>query len=312
MLQESVQDPRNGATSGGWAGGPPRVFQKGPVNVHPQRSLGSMAFTVFLHTLLIIGALIMAGPFIWMIITSLKDTSQAFSSPPSFLPNPIVWSNYPNSLQAMPFGEAYFNSIYIAIIVVVVDLLTSAMAGYAFARIRFPGRDSIFVLFLATLMIPFQLTIIPLFIIMQKLNWIDTHLALIVPACLFDAFGVFLMRQFIKGIPIELEEAAIVDGASRWTVFWRIILPLLKAPLSALGIFTFLSTWNSFFIPLIMLNTPDLFTVPLMLNQFKDQYTTQWTLVMAGSLIAVLPVLIVYIIGQRQIIQGIALTGLKS
>jgi multiple sugar transport system permease protein len=272
----------------------------------------SVVFSLLLHVFLIPGSIIMVGPFIWMAITSLKNNAQAFSFPPSFIPDPVVWSNYPASLQALPFGEAYFNSFYIALIVVVVDLTTAAMAGYAFARIRFPGRNVIFILFLATLMIPFQLTIIPLFIIMKDLGWLDTHLALIVPASLFDAFGVFLMRQFIKGIPIELEEAAIVDGANRWTLFWRIILPLLRAPLSALGIFTFLGQWNSFFIPLIMLNSPDLFTVPLMLNQFLGQYTSQWTLVMAGSMIAVLPVLIVYILAQRQIIQGIALTGLKS
>ncbi|QBD83326.1 carbohydrate ABC transporter permease [Ktedonosporobacter rubrisoli] len=269
-------------------------------------------FSILIHALLIIGAICMAGPFLWMMATSLKDNTQAFSDPLSFLPNPIMWQNYPNSLQAMSFGQAYFNSFYIAVIVVVCELVTTSMAGYAFARIRFPGRNIVFVLFLATLMIPFQLTIIPMFIIMQKLNWLDTHLALIVPAALFDAFGVFLMRQFIMGIPKELEEAAIVDGANRWTLYWRIILPLLKPPMAALGIFTFLGQWNSFFMPLIMLNSSDLYTVPLLLNQFREQYTSQWGLMMAGSMIAVLPVLLIYILGQRQIIQGIALTGLKS
>ncbi|MBO0796726.1 MAG: carbohydrate ABC transporter permease, partial [Ktedonobacteraceae bacterium] len=191
-------------------------------------------------------------------------------------------------------------------------LLTSSLAGYAFARIRFPGRSFLFGLFLATLMIPFQLTIIPLFIIMRDLGWVDTHLALIVPASLFNAVGVFLMRQFIKSLPVELEEAAIVDGANRWTVFWRVVFPLLRAPLSALGIFTFIGQWNSFFYPLIFLSTPELFTVPMMLNQFRGQYAIQWTLVMAGSVIAVVPILIVYLILQRQIIQGIATTGLKA
>nr|WP_207229394.1 carbohydrate ABC transporter permease [Ktedonosporobacter rubrisoli] len=284
----------------------------GPTQPHKRRNPLSVMFSILIHALLIIGAICMAGPFLWMMATSLKDNTQAFSDPLSFLPNPIMWQNYPNSLQAMSFGQAYFNSFYIAVIVVVCELVTTSMAGYAFARIRFPGRNIVFVLFLATLMIPFQLTIIPMFIIMQKLNWLDTHLALIVPAALFDAFGVFLMRQFIMGIPKELEEAAIVDGANRWTLYWRIILPLLKPPMAALGIFTFLGQWNSFFMPLIMLNSSDLYTVPLLLNQFREQYTSQWGLMMAGSMIAVLPVLLIYILGQRQIIQGIALTGLKS
>jgi multiple sugar transport system permease protein len=254
----------------------------------------------------------MAAPFLWMLLTSLKDTSQAFSDPPTWIPNPFVWSNFPDSLNALPFGLAYFNSTYIALVVVFCQLLTCSMAGYAFARIQFPGRNIIFILFLATLMIPFQLTIIPVFLTMKELGWLDTHLSLIVPPSLFSAFGVFLMRQFIMSIPVELEEAAIVDGANRWTIYWNILLPLLKAPLAALGIFSFLGMWNDFFRPLIMLNSPNNFTVPLMLNQFRGQYATEWTMVMAGSVIAVIPVLIVYIIFQRQIIQGIATTGLKA
>lgn len=265
-----------------------------------------------IHLLLICGAIIMVAPFLWMLLTSLKDTSQAFSDPPTWIPNPFVWSNFPNSLNALPFGQAYFNSTYIALTVVICQLLTCSMAGYAFARIKFPGRNIIFILFLATLMIPFQLTIIPVFLTMKELGWLDTHLSLIVPPSLFSAFGVFLMRQFIMGIPVELEEAAIVDGANRWTIYWQILLPLLKAPLAALGIFSFLGMWNDFFRPLIMLNSPENFTVPLMLSQFRGQYATEWTMVMAGSVIAVIPVLIVYIIFQRQIIQGIATTGLKA
>lgn len=276
------------------------------------RNYGNLVFSILLYTLLTIGSIIMAAPFVWMVLTSLKDTAQAFSDPPTWLPNPIVWDNFPTSFQALPFGQAYFNSFYIALVIVACQLITCSMAGYAFARIRFPGRNIIFVMFLATLMIPFQLTIIPIFLTMRYLGWLDTHLALIVPAALFSAFGVFLMRQFIRGIPLELEEAAIVDGANRWTIYWKIILPLLKAPLAALGIFAFLAQWNSFFVPLIMLNSVENFTVPLMLNQFKGQYATEWTMVMAGSVIAVIPVLIIYIIAQRQIIQGIALTGLKA
>ncbi len=300
MLQETIsKDEASGA-------------KQTHVRSQQKSSVPHILGRILIHLLLAIGALIMAAPFLWMLLTSLKDTSQAFSDPPTWIPNPFVWSNFPDSLNALPFGLGYFNSTYIAAIVVFCQLLTCSMAGYAFARIKFPGRDIIFILFLATLMIPFQLTIIPVFLTMKELGWLDTHLSLIVPPSLFSAFGVFLMRQFIMSIPVELEEAAIVDGANRWTIYWNILLPLLKAPLAALGIFSFLGMWNDFFRPLIMLNTPDKFTVPLMLSQFRGQYATEWTMVMAGSVIAVIPVLIVYIIFQRQIIQGIATTGLKA
>jgi len=274
--------------------------------------LAKIASTLSLHLLLILGAIFMITPFVWMVLTSLKTVSQAFKIPPDLIPNPFLWQNYPDSWQALPFPTAYFNSIYIAIVVVVAQLLTCSMAGYAFARIRFPFRETIFLLFLATLMIPFQLTSIPLFLIMRQLGWLDTHLSIIVPSALFNAFGVFLMRQFVRGIPVELEEAAIIDGANRWTLYWRVVLPLIQPGLAALGILSFLGQWNSFFTPLIMLNSPSNFTVPLMLTQFVGQYTTQWTLLMAGSAIAIVPVLIIYILSQRYIIQGVALTGLKG
>jgi multiple sugar transport system permease protein len=247
-----------------------------------------------------------------MVLTSLKDLSQAFLVPPKWIPDPFVWGNYARSFQALPFGQAYFNSFYITLIVVVSSLFTASLAAYAFAKIEFPFREPIFVLFLATLMVPGQVTIIPLYIIMTKIGWVDTHYSLIIPPALFNAFGVFLLRQFIRGIPKELEEAAIVDGANRWVIYTRVILPLLVPALAALGIFVFLGSWNSFFFPLIFLSSPEKFTVPLLLNQFRGQYTVDWSLLMAGSAIAVVPVLIVYLIGQRQIIEGITLTGLTG
>jgi multiple sugar transport system permease protein len=277
-----------------------------------QKPGASMVQTIILHIILIIGAIIMVFPFIWMILTSFKDISQTFIIPPKWIPDPWVWENYPNSLQALPFGRAYFNSFYISVIVVGVSLITASMAAYAFAKINFPGRELLFLLFLATMMVPYQVTIIPLFLIMKQLGWVDTHLSIIVPGALFNAFAVFLLRQFIRGIPKEMEEAATIDGASRLRIYWQIILPLLVPAMSALGIFLFLGSWNSFFYPLIFLSNPDLFTVPLMLNQFRGQYTVDWTLLMAGSAIAVIPVLVVYLIGQRKIIEGITLTGLTG
>ena len=298
MLQEAV-DTRTTAKESALAETAPRK---------PSETIS----TVLLHLVLIIGAIFMVVPFLWMLLTSLMTTAQAFAVPPSFIPNPFMWSNYPQSFNALPFNLAYMNSAIVALSVTVFQLITCAMAAYAFARIQFPGREIIFFVFLATMMIPFQLTIIPIFLTMKQIGLLDTLLSLILPPALFSAFGVFLLRQFILGLPLELEEAAIVDGANRWTIFWQVILPLLRAPLAALGIFTFIAQWNDFFRPLIMLNTPSNFTVPLMLNQFRGQYATQWTLVMAGSVIAVLPLLIVYILAQRHIIRGIAMTGLKA
>ena len=195
---------------------------------------------------------------------------------------------------------------------VVVQLLTASMAGYAFAKLKFKGHNVIFVLFLATMMIPSQVTMIPLFIIMKNLKLLGTHWSLILPASLFNAFGVFLMRQFTASLPDELEEAAIIDGASVPQIFFKIIMPLIKPSMAAFGIFVFLGQWNNFMYPLIFLNKTETFTVPLLLNFFKGNYATNYPLLMAGTMISIVPVLVVYIFFQKQIIQGIAITGMKS
>ncbi|GGG25712.1 carbohydrate ABC transporter permease [Paenibacillus abyssi] len=268
--------------------------------------------TILLHAALLLGACVMALPFVWMVLSALKDLSQVFIVPPKWIPDPFVWSNFKDSLTALPFGRAYFNSFYINVIVVFCQLLTCSMAAYAFAKIRFPFREPMFILFLATMMVPGQVTIIPLYLLLKNIGWLDSHLSIIVPSAILNAFGVFLLRQFFKGIPKEMEEAAIVDGANRWTIYFRIMLPLTKPALSALGIFTFLGMWNNFFYPLIFLNSPDKFTVPMMLNLYRGMYATDWTLMMAGAAIALVPVLIVYIIGQRYIIEGVTLSGIKG
>ncbi|GAA2102151.1 carbohydrate ABC transporter permease [Microlunatus panaciterrae] len=265
-----------------------------------------------LHLILAVGAVGMALPFAWMVFSSFKPLGEIFLQPPKLLP--IQWApeNYTNALAGANFGRAFFNSIYISLTVVVVSLFTCAMAAYGFARIRFPGNNLLFTIFLATLMVPGQLTVIPLYIIMSKIGWVDTHLALIVPPALFSAFGVFLLRQYVRGIPIELEEAAAIDGAGRIRSFFTIILPLLRTPMVALGIFTFLAQWNNFFYALIFLNTEDNFTIPLLVNQFKGQYSSDWTGLMAAATLAAAPLLIVFIIAQRQIVEGIALSGSKT
>ncbi|MFB5269565.1 carbohydrate ABC transporter permease [Paenibacillus enshidis] len=273
----------------------------------------SLGVSVWLrHLLLIAGSLLMIFPFLWTILSSLKDISQIFVIPPQWIPDPVVWSNYPDSLQAMPFVQAYGNSFYITALVVLSTLFTASMAAYAFAKIRFPGRDVLFILFLSTMMIPKQVTMIPLYLVMNKVGWLDTHWSIIVPGALFNAFAVFLLRQFVMGIPRDLEEAAVVDGAGHIRIYWNVILPLIRPALAAVGIFTFLGAWNSFLDPLIYLNTPEKFTVPLLLNSFKGLYTADWALMMAGTTISVIPVLVVYIFAQKQIIEGITMTGIKG
>lgn len=265
-----------------------------------------------LHGLLAIGSFLMVFPFLWTIGSSLKNMTQIFALPPVWFPNPIVWQNYLDSLQAMPFGRAYWNSFYITIIVVVSQLFTGSMAAYAFAKLRFKGSEALFLLFLATMMIPKQITMIPLYLIMDKLDWLNTHLPLIIPGALFNAFAVFLLRQFIRGIPKELEEAAVMDGASIPRIYWSVILPLIKPALAAMTIFIFMGTYNNFMDALIYLSTPEKFTVPLLLNNFKGLYVTNWSYMMAGATISVIPIILVYLFAQRYIIEGITLTGIKG
>lgn len=268
--------------------------------------------TIVLHIVLILGACIMVFPFLWTLFASFKNVGEIFLYPPRLLPKEWVFTNFPRSLQAMPFDKGYFNSIYIAVVVTVVELITASMAGYAFGKLKFPGHNVVFMLFLATMMIPAQVVMIPLYHLMSSFGLLNTHWSLILPAALFNAFGVFLLRQFVMGLPNDLEEAAIVDGAGTPRIFFQIILPLVRSSLAAFGIFVFLGQWNSFLYPLIFLNKMDTYTVPLMLNYFKGQYATEYPLLMAGTVMAVVPVLIIYIIFQKQIIAGIAITGMKS
>jgi len=273
---------------------------------------GRLVVSVLLYVAVSIGAVVMIMPFAWMLLASVKDLGQIYQVSPNWIPDPFVFQNYVNAWTAVPFDIGYINSAIVTVTVVLANLLTCSMAAYAFARIEFPFRHVLFILFLATLMVPEQVTIIPLYIIIESLGLADTLLSLIIPYALFNAFGVFLLRQFIKSLPVDLEEAAIVDGANRWTIYWRIIVPLIRPALAAFGIFTFLFQWNNFFRPLIFLNSIDNYTVPLAINFFRGQYATDFALLMAGSAISIVPVLIVYVIGQRQIIEGIATTGLKQ
>lgn len=269
------------------------------------------ATATILHIVLVVAGIAMVYPFIWMLLTAFKGLPQLLNHPLSFWPSPWAPQNFIEAWNDAPFGLAYVNSIYIAILVVIGTLITASMAGYAFARIRFRGSRVMFIVFLATQMIPMQVTLIPFYLLMAKLGWVDSHLSLIIPAALANPFAVFLMRQFVLSLPQELEEAALVDGAGRWRIFWSIVLPNLRPGLGALAIIVALSTWNNFLLPLVMLNTQDLFTVPLLLQSFQGQFgSINYGLIMAASAVATIPMLIAFVIGQRQILNSMAASGL--
>lgn len=253
----------------------------------------------------------MIVPFLWMVSTSLKPLEQVFVYLPQWIPRPIMWQNYVELLQRVPFGAYALNTVKIAVSITLGQLFTCSLAGYAFARLRFPGRDVLFLGYLATMMIPGQVTMIPLFIIMRELHWIDTHNALIVPG-LTSAFGTFLMRQFFLTFPADLEDAAKLDGCNPFDIYWRILLPLSRPILATLGVATFMGVWNDFLWPLIMINTEGKRTLTLGLASLVGQYTTDWTYLMAGSVMMLLPILIVFFIAQKYFVQGIRLTGMKG
>jgi multiple sugar transport system permease protein len=267
--------------------------------------------SLVLHAALLVGGLLMVAPFAWMLLTSLKTLPQLLTDPLSLLPDPATTDNYVDAWQALPFGRAYLNSAYIAGLVVAGTLLTASMAGYAFARIPFRGATVLFVLFLATQMIPKQVTLVPFYLLMAKLGWVDSHLALIVPAALANPFAVFLMRQFVLSIPRELSEAATLDGAGPVRTFFSVILPNLRPGLGALSIIVVLDTWNNFLFPLVLLNSRELFTVPLLLASFQGQFgAVNYGLVMAASAVATIPMLVAFLLGQRRIISSMASSGL--
>lgn len=271
------------------------------------------ARTALVYLACTVVALVFVGPFAWMVSSSLKSLSDIYAFPPTFIPDEIRWSNYSDAWNALPFDRFFVNSLIVAVTTTVGAILTSSMAGYAFARLRFPGRNAIFLGYLATMMIPFPVLMVPLFIIMRSLSLVDTLPSLILPA-IFTAWGTFLMRQFIIGLPYELEEAARIDGASFWRIYWQIVLPLIRPVIATLGIFTFLWSWNEFLWPLIMINTVENKTLPLGLLMFQtlNPGRTPWNLIMAASTFSVAPLLLMFIIGQRYYVRGIAMTGVKG
>lgn len=264
-----------------------------------------------LYALAALAFVILAGPLLWMISGSLKTGSEVLAKPPVLVPQDPQWHNYNEVFKAVPFARYMANSLVVSTVVTVVSLLFHSMAAYSLARLRYPGRDAIFLGILSTLMVPFTVILIPLFIIVDWLGWVDTYQGLIIPM-IPHAFGIFLLRQFYLSLPRELEEAAILDGASLVQVYWHIVLPLSRPVLAALAIFFFLANWNNFLWPLIVTQSQDLWVVQLGIQQFTGQRGTQYQLIMAASTLAALPTLILFFALQRRLVQGIKMTGLKG
>jgi multiple sugar transport system permease protein len=267
--------------------------------------------SILIHVVMYALAIATIMPFVWMLLTSVKDMSDIFVYPPKWLPTNFRFRNYVDAFEAAPFGRFYLNSFLVSATVTIGQLITCSMAAYAFARLKFRGRDLLFYIFLGTMMIPANVTMIPTYMVLSWLGWIDSLNALIVPG-LASAFGTFLLRQFFMTIPRELEEAAFIDGASRIQVLVKVIIPLAKPALATLAIFTFMGVFNDFIWALICINSEELKTVQLGLATFRDKYLTQWDLLMAGSVTATLPILIVFFIAQKYFIQGITLSGMKE
>lgn len=266
---------------------------------------------VLLYIVLILIAVIMVVPFLWMLSTSLKTQYDAVKIPPVWIPDPPQWENYVKLFTEQPMFQFMLNTIKIVFFVVLGQLFFSSLAAYSFARISFKGRNVVFFFYIATLMVPGQVTMIPTYLMFAKAGLTDNHLALILPA-FFSAFGVFLLRQFFMSLPRELEEAAEIDGCNPFMTYWRIMLPLVVPAMLTLGVFTLMNTWNDYMGPLIYLSSPEKYTMTLGIAYFKGVYTTQWNLVMAGSIVSVVPILIAYLCAQKYFIEGIAFSGVKG
>lgn len=263
---------------------------------------------LLLPTFLVLGAALMLFPFAWTFITSISPG--AGLSTPRLVPRDPSLEAYETLLDAMPFWRILANSLWIGLVSTALQVMTSAMAAYAFARLEFPGRNVAFVIYLATLMVPMQVLVVPLFIEMKVLNLIDTYAALLLPT-IASGFGVFLLRQAIASIPRELDEAATIDGAGHFRIFLLIVLPLIRPALATFSVFAFMASWNSFLWPLVVIRSPELMTLPLGLASLHGRFTTAWDVVMAGSVVSVVPIALLYLVAQRHVIASVATSGLK-
>ncbi|MDZ8274886.1 carbohydrate ABC transporter permease [Microbacterium aquimaris] len=262
-----------------------------------------------LTIVLILGALAMFFPFLWTLSTSLSPGA-GLDATPQLIPDDPSFAAYAELFENTPFARVIANSLGLAVATMLLQLTTSALAAYAFSRLPFPGRGFVFALYLATMMIPIQVLIVPLFVQMRDFGLVDTYLGVLLPG-VASAFGVFLLRQAMNSVPRELDEAATIDGAGHFRIFARVVLPLVGPALATLAVFSFMSSWNAFLWPLIILRSENLQTLPLALAGLQGQYTTQWDVMMAGSVVSILPMLAIYLFAQKYVIQGVASSGLK-
>ncbi len=262
----------------------------------------------FIHFVLIVTGLFYLLPLLWMLSTSLKNGSQIYAFPPQFIPSPFDMSSYYNIFK-LGFLSNIGTSIFVSISTTVGQILIATMAGYALARIPFKGRGVIFGVLLATMMVPFIITVLPLFVIMRSLGWIDTYQALIIPK-VFSIFGIFFMRQFFLSLPVALEEAAAIDGLGKVTTFFRIVFPQIKPAIATLTVLSFMGSWNDFLWPLVA-SGRKITTLPVALSQLSGRFLTEWNMLMAGTCISLIPILILYIVAQKHVVEGMTRTGIK-
>ena len=275
---------------------------------HWRRNIWNM----IIYLMLIVGSLMFILPLFWALSSSFKSDYQVMQYPPQWIPSPLRWQNYPEALTYVPFGRFALNTLFIAALAILGNLLSCTIIAYGFARLRAPGKNFFFILMLSTMMLVEPVRIIPLYIEFNKLGWIDSYLPLIVPAFFGSPFYIFLLRQLFMKIPLELEEAALIDGANRLQILWKVIVPLSKPALAAVAIFNFQGVWNDFLYPLVFLHKQSNYTIALGLNFFRSTYTVHWGYLMAASIVALLPMVIIFFIAQRYFIQGITFTGIKG
>ncbi|MHB0877375.1 MAG: carbohydrate ABC transporter permease [Anaerolineae bacterium] len=265
-----------------------------------------------LYLALALGSATFSLPFFWLLTTSLKATRQIMAFPPVWIPDPVVWGNYPDVFLYAPFGLYLRNTVFIVAFHVLGAVISCSLVAYAFARLEAPGRELLFGILLATMMLPGWVTLVPLYILYSKLSWINTFLPLIVPPLFGSAFYIFMMRQFFRGLPTELEDAALIDGCGYWSIWWQIVMPLSGPVLATAAIFSFMGAWNDFIGPLIFLNSRNKYTLALGLQAFVNEHGSDWSLLMAASTMTIVPVILLFFFMQKQFVQGITLTGIKG
>ena len=276
------------------------------------KTLNSIVWSLSTHTLLICSSVVFILPIFWMVSTSLKVNKQIFTFPPTWTPHPLMWSNYLRAVKYIPFFLYLGNSLFVVSISILVTICSCTIVAYGFSRIRWTARDVVFILVLATMMLPYQVILIPQYLIFVRLGWVGTFRPLWVPYCFGNAFFVFLLRQFFMTIPFELGDAAKIDGCSEFGIFLKIILPLCKPALVTVALFSFVWRWNDFLAPLVYLTDESKYTLALGLQQFQSQVDTEWALVMSVATLMTLPVIVLFFFAQKTFIQGISVTGIKG